>query len=169
MLVTAEGRAITESTTIAAYLIKTYDTAGRFHSEDWIRDDTLSSFAGATLGTTQAIELLFDIAAKRTPWPLVYLARAFQKGIRKNFTSAEWAKTLSYLESELGDRDWFNGEELGRADVSLSWPLDMLAQRKWVDFEKDYPKLAAWRTRIQERDAWKRALEKGNGYDLTIW
>jgi len=45
----------------------------------------------------------------------------------------------------------------------------MAAQRRWIDFEKDYPRLAAWRQRIKERPAWKRGLEKGNGYDTSKW
>lgn len=126
----------------------------------------MNSFAGASLGPVTAIELLFDLASKHTPWPLVYIARAFRKGIQKNFTSAEFKKDLTYLESELGDNKWFNGKELGRADVMLHFPLDNVYARKWVDLEKDYPKLAAWRRRIWERPAWKRGLEKGNGYDL---
>ncbi|RFU30734.1 hypothetical protein B7463_g5604, partial [Scytalidium lignicola] len=170
VLVTVEGRTITECSAIAAYLINTYDTAGRFKSTDWIRDEILTSFAGSTLGPIMALELMFDIGAKRTPWPLVYLARAFQKGVRKNFTAAEWKNGLSYLETELGDKKWFNGDgEPGRVDFMLSWPFDMLAQRQWVDFEQEYPNLAGWRKSVQEREAWKKALEKGNGYDLTIW
>lgn len=75
---------------------------------------------------------------------------------------------MSYLENELGEKDWFNGDRLGRCDVMLSWPLDTIAQRRWVDFQKDYPKLGAWRKRIEDREAWKRGLERGNGYDLNF-
>jgi glutathione S-transferase len=41
--------------------------------------------------------------------------------------------------------------------------------RKWMDLEKDHPRIAAWRRRVWERPAWKRGLEKGNGYDLTLF
>lgn len=127
------------------------------------------SFAGATLGPLNAIELLFDLAAKNTPWPLVYVARRIRKGIQNFYTGPEFKKTMSYLVDQLGEEMWFNGKEPGRSDVMLSWPLDTMAHRKWVNLEKDYPRLAAWRARIQERPAWKRGLEKGNGYDLSSW
>lgn len=52
------------------------------------------------------------------------------------------------------------------ADFVLSWPLDMIAQRKWADLSK-YPALQAWHNRCQARPAYKAALEKGNGYDLN--
>jgi glutathione S-transferase len=168
MLVTSDGLVIIESSAVIAYLIKTYDTDGKFTTEDWIRDETLTSFAGATLGGLISVEMLFDVAAKHTPWPLVYLSRALQKGIRNNFTNKEFRKDLGYLEKELGGEEWFNGKSFGRSDVMLSWPMDMIAQRGWVDFKKQYPRIGAWRERIESRSAWKSALEKGGSYNLAF-
>lgn len=166
-LVTGDGLTIIESSAIIAYLIKTYDTAGKFTTVDWILDETLTSFSGSTLGPLVSVEMLFDVAAKHTPWPLVYISRAFRSGIQKSFTTKEFKKDLGYLEKELGEKKWFNGDNIGRSDIMLSWPMDMIAQRGWVDFKAEYPRIDAWRERIQIRDAWKKALEKGSGYDLT--
>lgn len=160
---------IIESSAIATFLLRTYDTSGRFGASNWVRDETLVSFAGATLGPLNAVELLFDLAAKNTPWPLVYISRRVRKGIQNFYTGPEFKKTMGYLVEQLGDEMWFNSKEPGRSDFLLSWPLDMMAHRKWVNIEKEYPTLAAWRMRIQERPAWKRGLEKGNGYDLSSW
>ncbi len=168
ILVTADGRSIVESSAVAAYLIKTYDKDGKFASEDWIRDEILTSFAGATMGPIATVELLFDLMAQNTPWPLSYIPRAVHGAIHKGFTGPEFKKSFEYLERELGDKKFFNGKQLGRCDVMISWPLDMLTERKYVNIE-EYPKVAAWRKMIHERPAWKRGLEKGNGYDLTSW
>jgi glutathione S-transferase len=169
ILVTAEGRPIIECTAISAYLIKTYDTEGRFASEDWIRDEELSSFAGASMGAINTLELTLEIATLRTPWPFVYIMRAARRGFYKAFTGAEINKNLEYLESELGDAEWFNGAHLGRSDIMLIWPVDTIAARGWIDLAKNYPKLDAWRKRAFSRPAWQRGLEKGNGYDLTVF
>lgn len=169
ILTTSEGRAIVETSAIIAYLLKTYDTTGKFAGDDWIKDETLTSFAGSTLGPVTAIELLFDIIQKQTPFPFTFISRKIRQGIQGFYTGPEFKKALIYLESELGENDWFNGKTLSRADIMLSWPMDMMAQRSWLDFDQEYPKIAAWRKRIQERDAWKRGIEKGNGYDLTTW
>lgn len=170
MLVTSDGRVIIETSAIAAYLLKTYDTTGKFAAEDYIMDETLTSFAGSTLGAILSIEMLFDMAAKHTPWPLVYIARAVRNGIQNQFTKGEFQKDLGYLETELGDNEWFNGERLGRSDVMLSWPLDLMDMRGFVDFKKEYPKLAAWRERVQSRPAWRRGMEKGkHEYNLSTW
>jgi glutathione S-transferase len=169
VFVTADGRTIIERSAISAYILKTYDTAGKHAADDWIKDEILNSYAGASMGPLTTVELLFDLAARHTPWPLVYLARVFRKGIQKNFTTAEFKKSMTYLEGELGDNEWFNGKEFGRADIMLNFPLDYVYARNWVDLEKDYPKLAAWRRRVWERPAWKRGMEKGNGYDLSVF
>lgn len=168
-LVTADGRPIIESSAIATYLLKTYDTDGRFASEDWIRDEELTSFAGASLGAITTLELTLEIVVMRTPWPFSYIMRAAQRGFNKAFTGAEFKKSLEYLESELGEREWFNGGHMGKSDVMVQWPVDMIATRGWVDLAKEYPKLGAWRKKILNSAAWERGLEKGNGYDLTVF
>jgi glutathione S-transferase len=169
VFVTADGRTIIERSAISAYILKTYDTAGKHAAVDWIKDEILNSYAGASMGPLTTVELLFDLAARHTPWPLVYLARVFRKGIQNNFTTAEFKKSMIYLEGELGDNEWFNGKEFGRADIMLNFPLDYVYARYWVDLEEDYPKLAAWRRRVWERPAWKRGIEKSNGYDLSVF
>ncbi|KAN0099747.1 glutathione S-transferase [Hyaloscypha variabilis] len=170
VFVTTDGRPIIERSAISAYILKTYDTTGKHAAEDWVKDEILNSFAGATLGPLTAIELLFDLATKHTPWPLVYIARGFRKGVQKTFTTAEFKQSLEFLERELGDNEWFNGKEFGRADVMMNFPIDYIYMRKWVDNpELHYPKVTAWRQRVWERPAWKRGIEKGNGYDLAMF
>jgi len=165
ILVTSDGRTITESSTIALYLIKTYDTAGKFQSGDWVREDSLCSFAGASMGPIGMLKLMLDIAVEQTPYLARPLVRLITGGVDKAFSGPEMRKSCEYLESELKD-DYFTGNEPGRADFALSWPFDMMEQRKWIDVS-EFPKLMAWRKRCQERPAWKRGLEKGNGYDLV--
>ncbi|KAG0646431.1 Glutathione S-transferase 3 [Hyphodiscus hymeniophilus] len=167
ILVAIDGTVITESSVIASYLLKTYDTDGKFATDNWLRDDILVSFSGTSLGLTMTIELFVDIAVSQTPWPLSYIPKALQRSVRNGFTTAEFKKSFTYLEKELGEHDWFNGRELGRSDIIMSWPFDNIGQRGWFDLKKDFPKLGAWRERILNREAWKSAIEKGNGYNMA--
>lgn len=168
ILVTAEGRSVVESSAIITYLLKTFDRDGRFASDDWLREETLTSFSGATMGPVNAIKLVFEMLPKRSPWPVSTLMKTVHNMVQKTFTNGEYTKMAKYLDTELGDAEWFNGKELGKADFMLSWPMDNIAQRGWLDFEA-WPRLKAWRQRILERDAWKKGIQKGNGYDLTAW
>jgi glutathione S-transferase len=165
VLVTPQNMPIAESSAILAYLIDTYDKEGRFAAQDKIRDESLTSFAGSTIGTIGMIELIFEIVAEKSPWPLSILLGGVKSNIHKSFTGPEYAVQFGYLEEQLTDV-WFNGKNLGRSDVMLSWPMDFLAAKKYVEFEK-YPKILQWRKKVQEREAWKRAMEKGNGYELA--
>ena len=53
----------------------------------------------------------------------------------------------------------------GRADFILTWPVDICTASGFIDL-KMYPNLDKWYARCHERPAWKRSLEKGNGYSL---
>jgi len=137
-------------------------------STGWVRDDSLVSFSGSSLGSVMGIELLLDIAGKRTPWGFKSIVKYFTGGIHNMFTGPELTKGLKYLETQLGDEKWFSkGAEPGRVDFVISWPLDMMSQRKWFDFGTEFPKLAKFIARYQSRDGYKRALEKGGEYDLN--
>ncbi|KAI9047216.1 hypothetical protein LZ554_008670 [Drepanopeziza brunnea f. sp. 'monogermtubi'] len=165
-IVTAGGRTLVESLTITRYLLKTYDTGNKFAAEDWIREDTLASFSSSSLFPLATQEMLFDLAAKNTPWPFNYIMKRIKKAHDSFYSDAEFKKDMEFLQSELGEGEWFNGKDLGMADFVLSWPMDVIAVRGYVDLEKSYPTLYAWRTRLHQRPAWKSALEKGNEYDL---
>ena len=81
------------------------------------------------------------------------------------FTGPELKEMVKYLEGELGGQEYFMGKEPGRADFMLSFPMDVAVALSWVDLG-EYEGLKGWRERCQAREAWKRGLEKGNGYNM---
>jgi glutathione S-transferase len=74
---------------------------------------------------------------------------------------SEIANHLSYIETGLGDREFFVGNELTGADVQLLFILEAAGSRL-----APYPKLVAYRDRMHERPAYKRGIEKGGPYQL---
>ncbi|TVY52646.1 Glutathione S-transferase 1, partial [Lachnellula cervina] len=169
LLVTADGRPVIETSAIVSYLLQTYDPAGKFATDDSLREEMLNSFAGSSLGPVNGVEMFLEMLPKHSPWPVSSLMRTVHRMVQKNYTTGEFVKAMRFLDSELGDNAWFNGGNMGKSDVMLSWPLDMIVQRGWVDLEGDWPRLAAWRKRILQSDTWKRGMEKGNGYDLNAF
>jgi glutathione S-transferase len=131
-----------------------------------VREETLSAFSGSSIHVWVSFALTFDLLARNTPWPANYLSKGLEGIMKKQFITAELNKSLAYLESELGSEDWFNGKAPGRPDVLLSYPVEQIIQRGYVDVDKVYPKVGAWRSRIVNSPAWKRGIEKGNGFDL---
>lgn len=171
-LVTPSGLALAESSSIATFLLNTYDTELKFHEGDIHSDafyveDSLVSLTGATLGPLGMIKLLMEMSAKASPFPLNYLMSFVTSPLNTYFTVPESKKVLSYLENTLGEKDYFGGTGPKKADFMLSFPCDLMVHRGWFSLDDEFPRLAKWRQRILERDAWKRALSKGNGYNLN--
>ncbi|KAJ9637079.1 uncharacterized protein PV06_01396 [Exophiala oligosperma] len=165
-LVTGDGRVIVESLVIAKYLIDTFDKDGRFKGDgDWIRDDELCNIAATSIAIPMVTEILFIAMAAMSPFFVRPLVSMIHSGIHKGYTGDELALNFSYLEEQLGSAEYFGGSSPSRADFIISWPADNCVQNNIIDFTK-FPRLAKWHQRCQERAAWKRALEKGNGYRL---
>ncbi|KAI1767166.1 hypothetical protein GGR53DRAFT_463682 [Hypoxylon sp. FL1150] len=185
-LVTPSGRVITERSAIALWLINEYDEGARFRlplptaggkgegeGEDAVREDQLISLGGATIGPMLMIKLIFGLLIMQAPFLARPLLKAIRHALDRAFLDAELATLFAHLDAQLagkgGDREWFLGTpEPTRADFYLLWIVDWPMQWGWVDFDK-YPRLRAFHARCTERPAWKRALEKGGGYNLKFW
>jgi glutathione S-transferase len=153
---------IPESAAIATYLIRTSDTSDKFglKNGDWIRDEVLCSMTLTNLTRAQGFMMYIDF------------------GVIQNGTGPGAGRTdgpeirsiLGDLERELKEGPkggFFMGENPGRADILMEFPMSMVKHRNYVDLEKEFPALDGWLKRVYERPAFKRSLEKGNGYDFS--
>lgn len=70
---------------------------------------------------------------------------------------------MGYLNNELGRSTWLAGDELTAADIIMSFPMEALVARGDVSA---YPRIQEFVERVQKRDAYQRALERGGPYAL---
>lgn len=105
---------------------------------------------------------------KSTPMPFFAkpIARAIADKVLGSFVMPNIDGQLAYVEAELGSRPWFAGDEFSAADVMMSFPLE--AASAGTSLAGRYPRTAAWLTRIHDRPAYRRALERGGPYSLSI-
>jgi len=155
------SRYIPETFAIATYLIRTFDNADRFGLKDGdlIRDEVLTSQIMTNLSRLTSFMLMLDVGAIKE-------GDGFMKG---RFSGQELRTILGHLEREFKDGpagEFFMGKEPGRADIMLEFPISMVKQRNYLDL-KEFPLLDEWLERVYARPAFKRSLEKGNGYDLN--
>lgn len=75
----------------------------------------------------------------------------------------ELNRHLGYMDNALGGMDWFVGNTFSGADIQLSFVVELAPLLRSLD---NFPNLAAFRTRIPSRPAYKRALEKGGVYSF---
>ena len=108
--------------------------------------------------------VLNQVRAASAPFFVRPIARSIANKVDRTFTDPQLKLHRDYLEGELGQHEWFVGDELSAADIQLSFPLEALAARGGLG--SDYPRLSAFLERIQARPAYRRALERGGEYRL---
>jgi glutathione S-transferase len=62
-------------------------------------------------------------------------------------------------EDYLGKHPWFGGAEFSAADIMMMFPLNVATTLNIVD-QAQFPKVAAWKAKIEARPAYKRMLAK---------
>ncbi|KAL5349392.1 hypothetical protein ACLOAV_005683 [Pseudogymnoascus australis] len=157
-------RHIPETLAIATYLIRTFDSADKFglRNGDWIRDEVVTSMACTNLQRATGFMMMLDFGVIRN-------GEGPAGGL---FDGPELRRQLGALERVLGEGPeggFFMGERPGRADVILEFPMTNVRQRGYLDLAVEFPRLDEWLTRCWERPAFRRALEKGNGYDMSAF
>ena len=71
---------------------------------------------------------------------------------------------MSFINSHLENNEWFAGTQLSGADFQMSFPLEASVAR---GVGKHFPAIEAFVAKVHQRDAYKRALEKGGEYDFA--
>lgn len=150
-VITDGNKTIAESGAIVEYLIDTYGK-GRFKpgasSDDyWQYIEWMHYAEGSAM-----LPLLLAL----------YTGMLGEGGAAlKPRVDGEIANHMSYMENALGSKQFFVGNDLTGADIMLLFPLEAAGAR--LD---PYPNLTKYRTRMQDRSAYKRGIEKGGPYAL---
>ncbi|NCF73096.1 MAG: glutathione S-transferase [Gammaproteobacteria bacterium] len=161
---------IAESGAIIEYLVRKYDD-GRLGPDP----DPDSSAAMAYTywlhyaeGTFMPLMILALIIGRIETAPMPFFAKPIAKGIvakvRNGYLGANVQRNLDFMEASLSRSPWFCGEKMTAADIQMSFAIEAAAVR--TNLEGDYPQLAAYLKRIQERPAYQAALDKGGPYQL---
>jgi len=161
-----EGRVLAETGAIVEYLVEKYDRIARLAppagSDERLRYRYWLHYAEGSAMPPLLLKLVFERVGSA---PAPFFARPVIRGVVDKVTRAFIAPQLAlhfdYLEGELSKTPWFAGEHFSAADIQMSFPLEVAAQR--VGFERR-PKLAAFLNRIHAMPAYRRALERGGPY-----
>jgi len=155
------------------YLLLTYDTARRFRppaddTDAAVREEQLVCIGVSDMASKIGAKFMFHGLALKSPFFVRPLLNRVRATIDSLVLGPDVEAIMSVLEAEIGGKDWFmGGEAPSRADFVLHFFVDLAVQPKYVDLGR-FPRLAEWMARCEAREAWKRSLEKGNGYDLDF-
>ena len=162
------GQALAESGAILEYLAERYGegrllpaagTPERLRYRYWMH------FAEGTAQPPLLLKLLFDrLAQGPMPFFVRPVARAIAQRVKDTYVQPNIERNLDFMESELGQREWFAGAAFSAADIQMSFPLEAARVRGGLDAKR--PRLMAFLERIHARPAYRRAIDKGGPYAL---
>jgi len=158
---------VAESGAIIEYLVERHGQ-GRLRppegAPERLRYNFWLHFAEGSAMPPLLMKLVADSIESRSPWIVRPVAAGIARKMKTLLVTPNLERQLAFMESELGGRPWFAGEEFSGADIQMSFPLEAAAARGGLDAR--YPKLQEFLGRIHARPAWRRAIEKGGPYRL---
>lgn len=160
---------LAESAAILEYLVETYGrgrlippagTPERHHYVYWMH------YAEGSAMPPLLLRLIFDRmrAGQDVPWIAKPIVRAIADKVLQSFVLPNLKAHIDWMESELGKRTWFAGEEFTAADIQMSFPSEAAIARGGKEVGR--PRLAAFVERIHARPAYQRALQRGGPFRI---
>jgi len=147
-----------------------------------VREDMLLGIGATDLGAKLGSKLMLHGVTLLSPFFIRPILNYVRKFLNTLVLDPDISACFDVLETELknapaaaglggegeeGDNRWFmGGKEPSRVDFMLHFFVGLAVQPSYVDLDK-YPGINAWMERCEARPAWKRSLEKGNGYNLN--
>ncbi|WP_278348306.1 glutathione S-transferase [Stutzerimonas kunmingensis] len=162
-VITDDNLTLAESAAILEYLLERYGN-GRLMPQsgtpEYRRFRYWMHYAEGSAMPPLLLRLVFDrVANGPMPFFVRPIARAIAKGANSAFIGPQLKTHLDYMEAELDKSDWFAGNTFSAADIQMSFPLEAARARAGLDESR--PRLMDFLQRIQQRPAYKRAVERG--------
>lgn len=162
-VITDEGNTIAESGTITDYLVQRYGpdsmkfTVG---SDAWLQCSYWSHFAEGSAMPPLVMKLIFN-QIKRAPMPFFVrpIAKQIANKVLHSFVQPNIDNNLNFINSYLKDKTWFVENTLSAADFQMIFPLLAAAARG--DLQANYPEIQRYLDQVQQRPAFKKAIETG--------
>lgn len=122
-------------------------------------------FAEGSLMPPMVAKLVFDkVRASASPFFVKMVANKIADKVMAGYFGPNIAVNLEFVNTHLSSNKWFAGEQLSGADFQMSFPLEATVAR---GVSKQYPAIEEFVSRIHQREAYLRALEKGGDYDYA--
>ncbi len=168
--VIADGKeVIAESGAILEYLVERYGDKGQGDVAHLLpapgtAEHRLSRFwmhyAEGSLMNWLGMKLVFvAIPGQKMPFFVKPIARALCGQVQAKLIDPNIETALAFMEEHLGRHSWFAGEHITVADFQMSFAVAAVMARG-NDVAR-FPKLAAYKARMEARPAYQRAVAKG--------
>jgi glutathione S-transferase len=110
---------------------------------------------------------VFKTIREKVPWVIRPIIGAVFNNVESSWLMPGIKKQLLFIETHLQSNSFFCGTTFSAADVQMSFPIEAAALGGLIPASEVGPKTKEWLAKMQARDAYKTALEKGGPYSLT--
>lgn len=143
-----DGLLLSESGAINSYLLKLYDTDNKLSPpssslKEWASYQQWLAYPEGSVFAPLLLKMLL-------------LRSGVDHPVIAPFSDGEIKLHFDHITEQLGDKDYILGEFSG-ADFGIAYVVSMADRLGQL---AGYPRLQAYWARVQERDAWKQAIEK---------
>ena len=158
-------RVLIESGFIIEYLLKHYDSEKQFKPADdneaaWEAYTFWLHFSEASVMPPLVMRLVFTKVVEQSPMLIKPVSKSIRNQVEKNMISKSLDAILAMMDQHLQDNHWFAGAEFSAADIQMHLAVVGANAGGGLDSSK-YANILNWLKRCEERDAFKRAEEKG--------
>ena len=107
------------------------------------------------------MKLVFQMLPQNANALVRPMVKAIASRTQDSFIDPRVREHVEFWDSSLAPTGWFAGGAFTAADIIMSFPLEAAADRSIAG---QYPNISGFLTRIHERPAYQRALERGGPY-----
>jgi glutathione S-transferase len=156
-----DGRTINDSSVIALYLEKKFPKPSLYPSDpyDYARALWFEEFMDGGIVPVVGPKVFFPLVLQ----PLFSGGKAPSdetEALAKATFEDDAAPFFAYLENELGDRDYFVGDQLTIADITVAAALVNPRHAGYAPDRKKFPKLRAFLDRMWSRPSLKQCIDE---------
>lgn len=168
-VITDDGQIVAESAVILEHLADRYadkaqgdlahlqppkGTPAHAQSRFWMH------YAEGSLMPWLVMKLVFlTIPTQPMPFFVRPIASQLCKQVRQKLVNPNLNNGFDFIEKHLAAHTWFAGEHLSLADFQMSFVIEV-AMARGADMQR-FPRMAAYKARMEARPAYQRALAKG--------
>lgn len=156
---------LAESGAIIEYIINTYGNgrlAPACDTPEYVRFIYWLHYAEGSAMPPLLLKLIFGMLPKQAPLPIRPFAFLIAKGAQTQLINPQVKLHMDYWEHSLSENEWFAGNDFTAADIQMSFPLEVAAERARAT--KNRPQVEAFLHRIHNRPAYQRTLHRGGAY-----